>query len=144
MLKKFAELWKPIALLAVFAILISFILELFVPLEEWQLHWIEVIDLVAIAVLAVELAARYLLAREKKNFLKKNWVMVAALLPFGQVVRAIKAIKVFGKMLASWFSKVLHMIRYFPKAVRAYRASAVGVSKVRERVSKKRRKKRKR
>ena len=137
MLKRFLELWKPVALLAIFVILISLVLEIFVHLEPWQEHWLELIDLAAIAVLAIELLVHYCLAKDKKKFFKENWILIIALLPFGQIVRAVKAIKVMGKTFASWGSKPFHFISNIPKAIRAYRATAATSSKVKEKLKKK-------
>jgi len=140
MLKRFADAWKPIALIAVFIIAVSFILEFTVQLDEEQRHLLEILDLIAIAVLAIELAVHYRMAKNKKNFLKENRILILSFFPFTQFLRVVRALKVFGRLVAGWASKAFHVVTHLPKIFRAYRASAVGYSKARDNLKKKKKK----
>ena len=82
MIKRFFAWWKAIAVVALFFVLASFLLEFFVPLEQEQRHLLEVLDIAAIGILAIDLAIHYAESKQKKHFFRKNWILVASLFPF--------------------------------------------------------------
>ena len=125
MIKRFFALWKAIAVVALFAILITFLVEFFLHPTEEQRHWLELIDLVAVAVLAVELAIHYIEAKTKKHFFRKNWLLIISLFPLGSFLRALNAVKAIGKIIASYLSKGFHLLTHSTKFMRAYRLVAV-------------------
>ena len=137
MLKKFVQLWKPISLIAVFIIAVTFVSEFFIHWTEDQRHWLEIIDLLAVAILAIEFAMHLSLAEKKERYIKENWLLATSFLPFGYILRFLKAVKVFGKIFAAWFSKVFHLVTHAPKVIRAYRVTTIGYSKAKQNLSKK-------
>lgn len=137
MLKKMAELWKPISLIAIIVIAVTFASEFFIHWTEGQRHLIELIDLAAIVVLAIEFVLHFTLAEKKEKYLKENWLLATSFLPFGYILRALKAVKVFGRLIATWFSKIFHLVTHSPKVIRAYRAIAIGYSKAKQKMFKK-------
>jgi len=133
MIKRFFAWWKAVAVIALFAILLTFVAEFFLHPSEEQRHWLELIDLVAVAVLAVELAIHYIESKQKKGFFRRNWLLVVSLFPLGSFLRAIKAVKAVGRIIASYLSKGFHLLTHSTKFMRAYRLIAVWSSKKKER-----------
>ncbi len=129
MIKRFFAWWKAIAIVALFAILITFLAEFFLHPTEEQRHWLEIIDLAAVAMLAVELIIHYVESKHKKHFFRKNWLLIVSFLPMGSLLRAMKAVKVFGKIIANYASKGFHLLTHSTKFMQAYRLIAVWSNK---------------
>ena len=129
MIKHLFVWWKVIAIIALFFILISFVLEFLVHLNEEQIFLLEMLDLVAIVILAIDLIIHYIETKEKKHFFRKNWLLVVSLFPLAQFLRVFKLIAVAGKILAGWLSKIFHLLTHSTKFMRVYRVFAVWFSK---------------
>lgn len=133
MIKKFFAAWKVIAILALFFILFTFLAEIFLHLEEGQRHLLELLDLVAIGVLVIDLGIHYSESKQKKGFVKRNWLLILSFLPFGSILRFVKTIKSFGTLIANYASKGFHLLTHSTKFMRAYRLIAVWSNKGKKR-----------
>jgi len=68
------------------------------PATEWVM---EIADLIAILVFAIELYRRYRKTKSKAEFLKKNWLEILALLPVGLIFRAgriVEEVEIFRSL----------------------------------------------
>ena len=107
------RLWTWTVALAILLLLLVAAIEL-APMIGWGLQpsasraqLLEQADLTALVVLVLELAAQYHSARNKALFLRQNWLLILALLPFGvfmraasllESARAIRAVQTWGKL----------------------------------------------
>ncbi len=66
------------------------------PLSEGDASLLEIIELCAIIVFAIELYSRYRSTPDKKKFLAQNWLAIIALLPIGVFVRSFRAAEGIG------------------------------------------------
>ena len=82
--------WKLLILLAVVLTLIMLVAEIFVKLNPQQLEIEEVSDLALLLIFGTDVFMRYHLAKDKREFLKKNWLDILVVLPFSRIMRALK------------------------------------------------------
>lgn len=125
MIKHFFAVWKLVAVIALFFVLATFLAEFLLPLDEGQRHLLEALDLAAIAVFAVDLAIHYTESKAKKGFFRRNWFLVVSLFPLASFLRALKAVRVLGTIIAAYLSKGFHILTHSSKFMRAYRIVAV-------------------
>ncbi len=107
------RLWSWTVVLALVLLVIVSFFEL-APLFGWwppptaaRERLLEQADLTALLVLVLEMIAQYRAARNKALFVRHNWFLILALLPFGVLLRAssllegaraVRAVQVWGKM----------------------------------------------
>ena len=129
MIKHIFAWWKFVAIIALFFILITFLLEFFVHLTVEQQHLLELLDIIAIIILAIDLAIHYLESKQKKHFFRRNWILVVSLFPFAQFLRFVKVFRVLGMFIANSASKLFHVFTHSTRFVRGYRVFAVWFGK---------------
>ncbi len=89
----FFLVWEMITLACVFFVAFYFLGHSYFHVGEETEHVWELAVEGAEAILVAEVVLLILVARNKINFLKKNWVTVLAVLPLGGSFRAVNALK---------------------------------------------------
>lgn len=115
----FEQTWKNLVLVALL-VLASIVIVDFVILPQLHLTHeqeliIEIIDIIAVIVLAIDLVRHYIRAPDKKTFLKENAFMILTFIPyFGafrllRILVALQPISVLIKLMMHWkdFKKIL-------------------------------------
>ena len=66
------------------------------PLAKRTAELLELAELFAILVFAIELCSRYRSTPDKKKFIMQNWLAILAILPLGIMIRSFRAIEGVG------------------------------------------------
>ncbi len=88
---KILKNWQLFAIILVAISLILFLIETIFHLDPHIIHMIEVIDFIIIGVFAGELIVHFISAKDKKIFLKENWLLILCLLPLARIGRLARA-----------------------------------------------------
>lgn len=116
----FFMVWELITLACVFFIAITFFGSPYIHVDKQTEHLLEIAIEGAETILIAEVVLLILIARNKINYIKKNWINILAVLPFGSGFRAVKVVKLgwhaFEKTRMGHFLK--HPIRYTREWVR--------------------------
>ena len=99
-MKRFARIWKNLTIAALFAILFTLAIDLFVPLGEETASAIQAIDFAAIIVLFIDFAWNLAKAKNWLYYLKKNWLLGLSFLPFGASIRLASRLNAFKALLS--------------------------------------------
>jgi len=96
-------------------------------LEEIHLlETIETLEILLSCILIVDLIILYLESRSKYQFLKRNWLKIIAVFPFGLIFRALRILQIeqLIPMFAStgWFSEAIMVERVaqFSKGIKLF------------------------
>ena len=105
--------WFMIGLLGLSVTL--FIIELSFDLNSKTLHIIEVVDLIIIGVFAAELLVHFVSAKDKKQFLKENWLLILAVLPLMRLGRFAKFLPEIAKTEMILMPGIVKIIKLLKK-----------------------------
>ena len=90
----FFYLWELITLACVVFVAEAWIGHPFIHVDEKTEHLLELAVHGAEAILIADVALLILIARNKVHYVNKNWLNIAAVLPFGGSLRVIQGLKV--------------------------------------------------
>ena len=121
----FERILKPLVTLSILILIATLVYEfgmpLFTgPLSEKEIHLLHDIEMVAIVILAVEIAIALWKAENMVKYLYENWLMIVSLIPFASSVRLLRFLKIVRtqggvvlKLIKIWFhgSRVIRLIR---------------------------------
>ncbi len=99
--------WDKLVLISLLGICAILILNLLLPMSHEQKLGLELIDIIFLSILAVDIYKRFKIAHDKSDFLKKNWIEIIVLVPFG----AFSEIFRIGELLK--FGEILEFTRFF-------------------------------
>lgn len=126
------KLWRwcecalgPLVTLSIIVLILTLVYEYLAPffvgpLSEAEIHFLHDIEIVAIVILAIEVAIALYKAKDKKKYLCENWLMILSLVPFASSVRLLRFLRVVRvrgaaalKMIKIWFhgSRVIRLFR---------------------------------
>ncbi len=107
------SLWDFLILASIIFIIFALIIEFFFHPKKETLELIHKIDIIALAILFIDLAYLFYKAKDKKNFIKEEWLLIISFLPFGAIFRFfrfLRATRIF-QGAASISSRVLRLLR---------------------------------
>ncbi len=111
--------WELITLACVFFVAFTFFGHPYIHVDEKTVHLLEVATEGAEVILIAEAVLLLLMARNKIYYIQKNWMSLAAVLPFGGSFRVIKIVKLawhaFEKTRIGHFFKhpIIYTRRWF-------------------------------
>jgi len=82
--------WQKIFLFAIAVSIVEFVVSVFVEYSHRLEEMIHVFHLVVIMMIITDLVFEYIQADEKKDFLKKHWIEIIAIFPWGAVGRGAR------------------------------------------------------
>ena len=108
------EFFKTISLISVILLAFLLVIELGFPFfarpfSDYELDLLHEIELIAIAILAVEVAVDLYISADRITYLKHNWLLILSLLPFASSVRIFRAAQ--SSRLAARIGNILKIAR---------------------------------
>ncbi|RQD67507.1 MAG: ion transporter [Tindallia sp. MSAO_Bac2] len=105
------------ALLIVLVLGLSF-MDIFIIEDPSFSLWVEVFDLVVCGIFAVDLAIRYRHATAKKEFFKKSWIEILAIIPFDVLFRVFRIFRLVRVLRLTRASRIGRFLNTFSKVLR--------------------------
>ncbi len=101
--------WKALISFSILIIIITLFFEFFLHVSSENIELIRNAEIFALSFLFVELLYNFISADNKREFVKKEWLLILSFLPFGAIfrfLRVVKTTKVFVFLSGIWLKLV--------------------------------------
>lgn len=107
------SLWDFLVLVSIVVIIAALIIEFFFHPKKETLELIHKIDIIALAILFIDLAYLFYKAKDKKKFFKEEWLLIISFLPFASIFRLFRFLRATRVVqgLSSIGSRILRFLR---------------------------------
>ncbi len=86
-------LWDTLITMSLIVIIYALLAEFFFHPPEYELELLHNLEIVALSFLFVELAYDFYKAKDKKNFVRREWLLIISFLPFGTIFRLMRFVR---------------------------------------------------